>query len=281
MTIGVDTLPPLPKHATDRNRTSPFAFTGNRFEFRAVGSNQSIAGPLVVLNTIAAESFDYCATELEKATGGDPKKLNAAVQKLVGEIYKAHKAVVFNGDGYSAEWHAEAEKRGLPNLKNTVSALPALIAEKNIKLFEKYNVLSEREVRSRYDIYLERYCKDVNMEALQALAIAKTQLLPAAYTYQGKLAGIAASLKALGKNPHLGTLDTLTELVAQFEDKIAKLEAAVGHHGASDLLAEAKHFDHDVLPAMKAVREVADKLESICDDEIWPLPTYREMLFIK
>ena len=130
MTIGVDTLPPLPKHAGDRNRTSPFAFTGNRFEFRAVGSAQSIAGPLVVLNTIAAESLDYVATELEKATGGDPKKLNAAVQKIVGELWKEHKAVVFNGDGYSAEWHAEAEKRGLPNLKNTIAALPALIARK-------------------------------------------------------------------------------------------------------------------------------------------------------
>ncbi len=281
MTIGVDTLPPLPKHATDRNRTSPFAFTGNKFEFRAVGSAQSIAGPLVVLNTIVAESLDYVATELEKATGGDPKKLAGAVQKLVSDIYKQHKAVVFNGDNYTAEWHAEAEKRGLPNLKNTVTSLPSLIAEKNLKLFAKYDVLSEREMHSRYEIYLERYCKDINMESQQALSIAKTQLLPAAYRYQGVLASIAANLKSLGKNPHLGTLDTLTELVAQFEDKIGKLEASMDHHGDSDKLAEAKHFEHTVLPAMKAVRDVADKLESIVADDIWPLPTYREMLFIK
>ncbi len=232
MTIGVDTLPPMPKHATDRNRTSPFAFTGNRFEFRAVGSAQSIAGPLVVLNTIAAESLDYCATELEKATGGDPKKLNAAVQKLVGDIWKKHKAVVFNGDGYSAEWHAEAEKRGLPNMKNTISALPSLVAEKNIKLFEKYSVLSEREVRSRYDIYLERFCKDINMEALTALGMAKTMILPAVYRYQGELAQTAASMKAAGKTPHTGSLDTITDLCGHLEDKIAKLEASMEHHGA-------------------------------------------------
>ena len=142
MTIGVDTLPPLPKHAGDRNRTSPFAFTGNRFEFRAVGSAQSIAGPLVVLNTIVAESLDYVATALEKETGGDPSKLNAAVQKVVQAIIKEHKAILFDGDGYSEEWHKEAEKRGLPNAKNTVSALPAIVAPKNIEMFEKYGVLS-------------------------------------------------------------------------------------------------------------------------------------------
>ena len=165
----------------------------------------------MVLNTIVAESLDYVATELEKATGGDPKKLAAAVQKVVGEIWKDHKAVVFNGDGYSAEWHAEAEKRGLPNLKNTINALPALIAEKNIKLFEKYNVLSAREMHSRYEIYVERYCKDVNMESLTALTMAKTEILPAALKYQGELAEIAAALKSLGKTPHTGSLDTLTD----------------------------------------------------------------------
>src|SRR6185436_19937502 len=149
LTIGVDTLPPLPKHAGARNRTSPFAFTGNKFEFRAVGSSQSIAGPLVVLNTIVAESLDEVATQLEKATGGDSSKLNAAVQKVVQSIIKEHKAVIFNGDNYTAEWHAEAEKRGLPNLKNTCAALPVLIKPKNIAVFEKYGVLSEREMHSR------------------------------------------------------------------------------------------------------------------------------------
>jgi len=281
MTIGVDTLPPLPKHATDRNRTSPFAFTGNRFEFRAVGSAQSIAGPLVVLNTIVAESIDYVATELEKASGGDAKKLAAAVQKVVGDLWKAHKAVVFNGDGYSAEWHAEAEKRGLPNLKSTLHALPVLIADKNIKLFEKYQVLSEREMHSRYEIYVERYVKDINMESLTALSIAKTEILPAALKYQGKLAETALALKNLGKTPHTGSLDALTALIGDLEGKIGKLEAACEHHGSGDLLAHAKHYQNEVLPAMKAVRDVADKLEMIVADEYWPLPTYAEMLFIK
>ena len=189
MTIGVDTLPKLSKHSTDRNRTSPFAFTGNRFEFRAVGSSQSIAGPLVALNTIMAESCDYVATELEKLTGGDASKIPAAIQKVVGQLWKEHKAIVFNGDGYSEAWHAEAEKRGLPNNKNTVAALPALVSETNIKLFEKYEVLSAREVHSRFDVYVERYCKDVNTESLTALSIAKTMLLPAAFRYEARIGG--------------------------------------------------------------------------------------------
>ncbi len=281
MTVGADVLPPLPKHAGDRNRTSPFAFTGNKFEFRAVGSSQSIAGPLVVLNTIVAESLDYIATELEKSVGGDSSKLNGAVQKLLQEIITKHKAVVFNGDGYSEEWHKEAEKRGLPNLRNTVDALPALISEKNVKLFSKYNVLSDREVHSRYEIYVERYCKDVNTESLVALNMAKTHILPAAYRYQNELATTAASLKSIGKQPHLGSLDKLTENVAALESAIEKLEAAVGHKGGGDLLAHAKHFRDEVIPTMNVVRAIADKIETIVPDDIWPLPSYHEMLFIK
>jgi glutamine synthetase len=281
MTVGVDTLPPLPKHAGDRNRTSPFAFTGNKFEFRAVGSNQSIAGPLVVLNTIVAESLDYVATVLEKETGGDPSKLNAAVQKLVQSIIKEHKAVLFNGDGYSDEWHKEAEKRGLPNLKSTIDALPVLISPKNIEMFEKYGVLSSREVHSRYEIYMERYCKDINTESQAALSIAKTMILPAAYRYQGELASTAASLKAaLGGNVDTGMLKTVTDLVSELEKSITALESAIGHHGG-DIASEAKHFHSTVIPAMLAVRSVADKLETVVADDLWPLPTYREMLFIK
>ena len=281
LTVGVDTLPPLPKHAGDRTRTSPFAFTGNKFEFRAVGSSQSIAGPLVVLNTIVAESLDYIANELEKATGGDAKKLNEAVQSLLQKIIKEHKAIIFNGNNYAAEWHAEAEKRKLPNLRNTISALPQLVSKESIELFGKYGVLNEREVRSRFDIYTERYCKDVNAEAACALSMAKTMLLPAAYRYQGELAATAANLKAIGKNPHLGTLETLTSLVAKFEQTISDLETSMNHKGAHDLLAEATHFYDHVIPAMLAVREVADQLETIVADDLWPLPTYREMLFIK
>ncbi len=281
LTIGVDALPPLPKHAGDRNRTSPFAFTGNKFEFRAVGSSQSIAGPLVVLNTIVAESLDYIATNLEKATGGDPGKLNAAVQKLVQEIIREHKAILFNGDNYSEAWHKEAAQRGLPNLRNTVEALPALLTPKNIEVFSKYGVLSEREVHSRYDIYMERYCKDINTESQSALNIARTMILPAAYRYQGELAATAASMKALGREAHLGTLDTVTGLVGDLEKTIAALEASMAEHHGGDLLAEAKHFQAKVVPAMAAVRAVADKLEGIVADDLWPLPTYREMLFIK
>ncbi len=282
MTIGVDTLPPLPKHAGDRNRTSPFAFTGNRFEFRAVGSGQSIAGPLVVLNTIVAESLDYIATALEKETGGDPSKLNAAIQKVLQSVISEHKAVLFNGDNYSQEWHDEAEKRGLPNLRNTVEALPALIAPKNIAMFEKYGVLNSREIHSRYEIYMERFCKDINTEALAALSIAKTMILPAAYRYQGELATTANALKAaLGSDSDLTSLKTVTGLIGELEKTIAALDAEIEKNGIEDIAAEAKHFQEGVIPAMGAVRAVADKLEAIVADDLWPLPSYREMLFIK
>ncbi|MBM3955788.1 MAG: glutamine synthetase type III [Planctomycetes bacterium] len=281
LTVGVDTLPPLPKHAGDRNRTSPFAFTGNKFEFRAVGSSQSIAGPLVALNTIVAESLDFIATELEKATGGDVKKLPGAVEKLLQEIVAKHKAVIFNGNGYAQEWHEEAAKRGLPNLRATPEALDVLVAPKNIALFEKYGVLSEREMRSRYDIYMERYCKDINTEAQSALQIARTLILPAGYRYQGELVDTASKLKTLGAPVHMGTLEKLTGLVGEFEKRIEGLEKALGHHGAADLRAEVKHFNADVIPAMNALREIADQIETILPDDLWPLPTYRELLFIK
>ena len=281
LTVGVHTLPPLPQHAGDRNRTSPFAFTGNKFEFRAVGSAQSIAGPLVALNTIVAESLDYIATELEKATGGDMAKLPQAVEKLLQQIVSEHKAVIFNGNGYAQEWHDEAKKRGLPNLKATPDALSVLASPTNIALFEKYGVLTERELRSRYEIYMERYCKDINTEAQSAIQIAKTMILPAAYRYQGELVGTAHKLKDLGKTVHIGTLDTLTTLVGELEAGIVALEKAAGHHGGGDIQAEVAHFHGTVIPAMVALREIADQVESILPDDLWPLPTYREMLFIK
>lgn len=281
LTIGVDTLPPLPKHAGDRNRTSPFAFTGNRFEFRAVGSSQSIAGPLVVLNTIVADSLDYIATELEKQVGNDPSKFNAAVQKVVQAIIKEHKAVIFNGDNYSAEWHAEAEKRGLPNLKNTIEALPALVAPKNIEVLAKYGVLSERETHSRFDIYVERFCKDINTESQTALAIAKTMILPAVYRYQGEIASAAAAIKSVLGDVDTTMLKTLTKLTGELESSIVGLEKAIDSKAHGGLLDEAKHFEYEVIPAMVAVRKVADKLETIVADDVWPLPSYREMLFIK
>ena len=281
LTIGVDTLPPLPKDAGDRNRTSPFAFTGNKFEFRAVGSSQSIAGPLVVLNTIVAESLDYVATELEKATGGDPSKLNAACQTLVQGIIKQHKAVIFNGDNYSEEWHNEAEKRQLPNLRNTVDALGVLNDKDSIELFDKYGVLNPRETHSRYDIYIERYCKDINTESRLCLNIARSMILPAAYRYQGELAGTAASMKACGRAPDTSSLDRVSGLTGQLEGAVKALGDAIEHHTSGDVLAHAKHFRDEVCPAMLKVRQASDELESIIADDLWPLPTYREMLFIK
>ena len=283
MTVGADILPPLPKDYGDRNRTSPFAFTGNKFEFRAVGSSQSIAGPLVVLNTIVAESLDYVATELEKALGGklDSIALNQAVQNLIAKIYKEHKAVVFNGDNYSQEWHKEAERRGLPNLPNTVDALPKLIDKDAVELFTKYEVLTERELHSRYEIYMERYCKDINTEAALVINIAKQMILPAGYRYQGELAQTAAAIKAAGKTPDTSSLDRVTALVGALEKNIAALEAAVAKHPDGDVLAHARHYRDEVIPAMGEVRKVADELETIIADDLWPLPKYAEMLFIK
>ena len=278
--IGVDTLPALPKDAGDRNRTSPFAFTGNKFEFRALGSSQSIAGPLVALNTIMADSLDYVATELEKVTKGDSKKLNGAIQKVLKDILTEHGAVIFNGDGYSEAWHQEAEKRGLPNFKTTIEALPSIVSKDVVAVFTKYKVLSKRELESRMDIYFEQYCKAVNVEALITIEIAKTMILPAAFRYQGELAATCANLKAVGADFDTTTLKALTDLIRALEAGVAALEAKMEHSGHS-LKEEAKHFCKEVLPAMLAVRKVADELETIVADDLWPLPTYQEMLFIK
>ncbi len=281
LTVGVDSLPPLPKDYGDRNRTSPFAFTGNKFEFRAVGSSQSINGPLVVLNTIVAESLDYVADELEKATKGDPKKLGDAVQKLVQSIYKEHKAVVFNGDGYSESWHKEAAKRGLPNLRNTVEALVELTSKENMAVLAKYNVLSERETKSRYEIYVERYCKDIATEGRLCLSIAKTMILPAAYRYQSELATTAAAIKTATGTADTSSLEMLTSLVGKLEKAIGTLNHAIAHEATGSVLDHAKHYRDEVLPAMLEVRSVADALEQTVADDLWPLPSYREMLFIR
>ncbi|MEM1304995.1 MAG: glutamine synthetase III, partial [Planctomycetota bacterium] len=209
--VGVDTLPPLAKDAGDRNRTSPFAFTGNRFEFRAVGSNQSIAGPLVAMNTIVAESLDYCATKLEEATGGDESKLHGAVQTLLTEILNECATILFDGDGYSEAWHAEAANRGLLNNKTTADALPAIIAPETIAMFGKYGVLSERELESRYETYVEQYCMTVNVEANLTKKIARTLIFPAAVRFQNELASTCANLKAVGYEFDTDTLDRVTQ----------------------------------------------------------------------
>ena len=280
MNIGVDTLPPLPMDPGDRNRTSPFAFTGNRFEFRAVGSCQSIAGSQVALNTMMSESLDYIASKLEAATAGDPSKLNAAVQAVIQEIIKAHDAVVFNGDGYSEEWHAEAEKRGLPNLKTTPDALPVLTSPEVVKLFTTYGVFSEAELASRKEIYLEQYIKTIQTEAALVVRMAKTIIFPAAMRYQGELAKTCADLKAIGHDFKMTTLECVTAKLRDLQIKVAELEKIL-EHGADDSLAEAKHMCCTVLPAMGEVRAVADALEAIVADDLWSLPSYQEMLFIR
>ncbi|HUG18756.1 MAG TPA: glutamine synthetase III, partial [Planctomycetaceae bacterium] len=240
LSVGVDVLPPLPKDAGDRNRTSPFAFTGNRFEFRAVGSGQSIAGPLVAMNTIVAESLDYCATQLEQATGGDSAKLNSALQKLLTQIITEHGAIIFNGDGYSEAWHQEAKARGLLNLKTSPDALPILETPEVKELFSKYGVLSERELESRFETYLEQYCKSVHVEAKLTIEIARTLIFPAAIRYQSELAGTCANLKLLGYDFDTDTLDRITDLVKYLQDSIAALEDVLlqGHDG--DLKAESQ-----------------------------------------
>ncbi len=281
LTVGVDVLPPLPKDAGDRNRTSPFAFTGNRFEFRAVGSNQSIAGPLVAMNTIVAESIDYCATKLEKATQGDPDALHGAVQKLLTEIINECAPIIFNGDGYSEEWHTEAAERGLLNLKTTADALPYLLAPEVIELFKKYEVLSERELQSRLETYLEQYCMTVKVEANLTSEMARTMIFPAAIRYQNELASTCANLKLVGYEFDTDTLDKVTSLVKSLQDSIVWLEEAMGEDGAASLIEEARHYCDVVLPAMGTVREYADQLEGVVADDLWPLPTYQEMLFIK
>ncbi len=274
MEIGVDTLPKLPKDAGDRNRTSPFAFTGNRFEFRAVGSGQSIAGPLIALITAVAESLDYVAGKLESAIGSG-KTLNAAVQALLTELANEHAPIVFNGNGYSDEWHREAEKRGLPNFKTTVDALPVLNAPETVKLFDKHGVLTPRELRSRYEIYLEQYVKTVLVEAKLVVKIGKTIILPAAIRYQAEL-GAAAGVSAPAKRL-LGEVSSFAE---KLDSGLVNLEKALAHE-SSNAEAEAKHLKEEVLPLMLAVRSAADSLEGLVSDDLWPLPTYQEMLFIR
>ena len=281
LTVGVDTLPPLPKDAGDRNRTSPFAFTGNKFEYRAVSSNQSIAGPLVALNTIVAESLDYIASELEKATGGDPSKLNGAVQALLRKIATEHSAIIFNGDGYSDAWHQEAAKRGLPNNRTTVDSLGELVTPEAMELFEKYGVLSNRELQSRHDIYVEQYVKVVNSEALLTIEIAKTMIYPAAMTYASELAETALSIKELGLNVDTSLLAKVTSLSNELLKGIDTLEHKLGHNGHGDADAHAKHFGKTCFPQCSPYVLPWTRSKAMMADDLWPLPTYQEMLFIK
>ncbi|MBN8596637.1 MAG: glutamine synthetase III [Planctomycetes bacterium] len=283
--LGARTLPQLPRHTGDRNRTSPFAFTGNKFEFRAVGSSQSVAWPATVLNTIVAESLDYLATQLEKTLGANPSesKLQSAVKSLLQKTVKQHKRVIFNGDGYDQAWHTEAEKkRKLPNLRNSVDALPVLTSKKNIELFKKYGVLNKVESESREHIYIEKYNKQVLIEAETASIMARTLVLPAAIRQQTEIAESVAAIKAAGSDSKSmkAELDDFCDLVSQLRSKIGKLDKAIDTE-IPDEHKKSIHLHENVLGAMGELRSVVDELETRVSHDLWPLPGYREMLSIR
>ena len=282
MEIGVSVLPKLPKDAGDRNRTSPFAFTGNKFEFRAVGSSQSIAGPNTVLNTIVAESLDFVATHLEAAVKAG-KDFNKSLQELLQSILHECKPVLFNGDGYSEEWHKEAAKRGLPNLRTTIDALPVVTDKKTVDLFTKYKVYSARELESRFNILCEAYVKTVNIEGKVLAMMVKTMVIPSVVRYQGEVAQSLVSVKAAGADATVQAdlVKAISTALAGLKKAVDGLEHALEHAGSGDLYDHAKHMQKEVLSAMLEVRKHSDHLETLVADDHWPLPTYREMLFIK
>ena len=273
--LGASVLPQLPMHGGDRNRTSPFAFTGNKFEFRALGSSQSPALPNTVLNTIAAQAIDRMSDALEAQLEGGAE-LAEAVLAVVKDGYAASNQIVFNGDGYSEEWHATAEQRGLANLAQTPDALPALVSEKSVEVMSAYDVLSARELEARYEVFVEQYIAKLNIEAETTFSMAKTMLLPAAIRYLGEL-GIAGSSKGIE-----AIRREVAGLVDAFVERIGALESAnTCEPPGEGALERARYIQHSIVPAMSAVREVADKLERVVPDSLWPLPKYSEILFIK
>ncbi len=279
MEIGVHVLPSFPKDTTDRNRTSPFAFTGNKFEFRSLGSSQSISGPNIILNTIVAEELKQFADELEGAENFT-EKLNELIKKTI----KEHKRIIFNGDGYSDEWKAEAEKRGLLNLKTTVDALPTFLAPKNVELFTKHKIFTEKEMESRYEILLETYSKVINIEGLTMVDMAKKQILPAVNSYIGDLASTAkkklAVTEGLSCKMEKDLLEKLSVLEDSAYDKANKLAALLEEGGKiSDGLAQATFYKDQILPAMEELRSDCDALEVDTAESAWPFPQYGDLLF--
>jgi glutamine synthetase len=273
--LGASVLPHLPLHGGDRNRTSPFAFTGNKFEFRALGSSQSLALPNTVLNTIVAEAVDALSDQLEaRITAGTP--LEQAVLEVVKDAYAANQRIVFSGDNYSPEWHEEAERRGLTNLAQTPDALPWLVDPTTVEVCSRYGVLSERELESRYEVFVEQYTTKVNIEGETAASIARTMLLPAAIAYLGEL-GVAGDGSGVAR-----LTDELSSLVDELVDALSELEVANANHPrAEDPLDAARYVQGTVVPAMERLRVAADRLEKLAPDALWPLPKYSEILFIK
>ena len=279
MDLGVDVLPKFSKDTTDRNRTSPFAFTGNKFEFRMPGSAENLSDCNTILNTAVAKELKGYADELEKADD-----FTSAAIALVKRTIRDHRRVIFNGNGYTAEWEEEAAKRGLPNKKNTPAALPALIEPKNIALMEDFGVLTKVEMESRYEVEMEHYSKIINIEALTMLEMARKQLLPAVNAYMSEVANTAASKLAVSENLSVRSeTKALTRLSADADamsDAVDELQAAVNAAKAlSDESAKAVAFHDDVLPKMDALRAAADDAETICGEDYWPLPSYSKMLY--
>jgi len=283
--LGASSLPNLPRDAGDRNRTSPFAFTGNKFEFRAVGSAQSSAWPNTILNTMVAESVDYIATQLEKSLGKNPtpQKVQSVVPELLKKIVKQHKRVIFNGDGYSTAWHKEAESRGLPHLRDSVDALPVVKSRKAIDLLAKYKVLSRVETESRAVVFIEKYIKQVSIEAETMVSMANTMIFPAASAYQKQMAESVKAAADAGAESEVQSrrLGDFVSAVDRVSVATGKLEDALTHHGGEDPMDHAKHIRDHVKPAMAELRSAGDLLETIVPDELWPLPTYRDLFFIK
>jgi glutamine synthetase len=279
-------LPKLPRDAGDRNRTSPFAFTGNKFEFRAVGSTQNVAFPSTCLNVAVAESLDAMAAELEGMLADGKSKgkagFNEAVGALLKKTVKQHKRVIFNGNGYADEWQKEAGKRGLLNLKNTVDALPQIVQPLVVKTFEKFKILNERELHARYEINLENYSKTINVEAQLMVLMANRYILPAALEYQKRVGESVAAAKAGGAPSKEGQkhLARLVGLVDRFRAQTDKLTSQLEHNGGS-AEQHAKYMRDTIVPGMATLRDLGDQLEVVIPHELYPLPTYREMLFVK
>ena len=280
MTIGVTALPPLPKDSTDRNRTSPFAFTGNKFEFRMTPSSGSISGPNFVLNTAVADTLSEIADILEKADD-----LDTAVQSVLKDIITNHKRIIFDGNNYSDEWVDEAEHRGLPNIKNMVDSVKTFIDDKNVAVMEKFNVLTKGEIHARYEIQLENYAKTINIEALTTLSMAKTGILPVTIEFASSLASSIIAIQKTGIGADTSAQETLLKEVSSLNGGLSKAIAvleektAVAQRAEEDVLEQAELYRDEVYPAMCDVRAYADKLEVICDNKIWPFPTYADLLF--
>jgi len=277
--LGISSLPPLPKDCTDRNRTSPFAFTGNKFEFRMVGSTQSTAGPTFVLNTIVADVLAEIADELEKA--GD---VTTCAQGILKRIATEHSHVIYNGDNYTDEWVKEAKKRKLPNICSTVESLNTIMDEENVNVFERQNVLTKAELQARTEILLEAYSMQINIEALTMLNMAKRQILPACVEYSSRLAGAVESISSAGvsADTQKAMLEKLCGLISSLDEGVKKLEKDTGKAGEiAGVSKQAEYYREVVIEAMSKVRQAADQLEAIVDAELWPLPTYAEMLFLK